>query len=145
MTCEDFFKKICISHFIVSVRKGLLRVLLWEGVGDQTKLQYIDPYSYGVVSFSLSGAAQPQARGLSFLLIAGFLYHILSPTGLQNYWGSWGPLRPGVAFPTTSYKQLIWTPTLKGSPEGPFGLVWISLPLLVSNSNCLTSCLDRVI
>ena len=39
------------------------------------------------VSFSVSRAAQPEPRGLSFLLIAGFLYHILSPTGLRNYWG----------------------------------------------------------
>ena len=46
-TCEDFFRKICTSHFIVRVRKGLLRVLLWEGVGDRTELQYIDPHSYG--------------------------------------------------------------------------------------------------
>ena len=27
-TSEDFFRKICTSHFIVRVRKGLLRVLL---------------------------------------------------------------------------------------------------------------------
>ena len=46
-TSEDFFRKICTSHFILRVRKGLLRVLLWEGVGDWTELQYIDPHSYG--------------------------------------------------------------------------------------------------
>ena len=44
---EDFLRKIRTSLFIVRVRKGLLRVLLWEGVGDQTELQYIDPHSYG--------------------------------------------------------------------------------------------------
>ena len=35
---------------------------------------------------------------------AGFLYCLLSPTGLvpKLYRGSRGPLRPGVAFPTTS-------------------------------------------
>ena len=37
-----------------------------------------------VVSFSFSRAAQPEARGLSFLLSAGFLYNILSPTGLVS-------------------------------------------------------------
>ena len=37
-----------------------------------------------VVSFSFSQAAQPEAWGLSFLLSAGFLYYILSPTGLQT-------------------------------------------------------------
>ena len=35
------------SHFIAMVRKGLLKVFLWEGVGDRTELQYIDPHSYG--------------------------------------------------------------------------------------------------
>ena len=38
------------------------------------------------VSFSLSKAAQPEDRGLSFRLSAGFLYHILSPTGLKTNW-----------------------------------------------------------
>ena len=83
-----------------------------------------------VVSFSFSRAAQPEAQGPSSLLDDGFLYCILSATGLQNSiggpegpfgrvwlslphlvpdvsdpqlnWGPRGPLRPGVAFPTTS-------------------------------------------
>ena len=38
-----------------------------------------------VVSFSFSRATQLEARGLSFLLRAGFLYHILSPTGLLTH------------------------------------------------------------
>ena len=33
------------------------------------------------------------------LLGAGFLYRILSPTGLQTHWGSRGPLLPGGGFP----------------------------------------------
>ena len=44
---EAFFRKICTSHFIVRVQKGLLKVCVWEGVGDRTELQYIDPHSYG--------------------------------------------------------------------------------------------------
>ena len=61
-----------------------------------------------VVSFLFSGAVQPEARGLSFLLSAGFFYHILSPTGLapKLHRGFRGPLRPGVAFPTTSRLKL---------------------------------------
>ena len=59
-----------------------------------------------VVSFSFSRAAQPEAQGPSSLLDDGFLYCILSPTGLQN--------------------------SIRG-PEGPFGRVWLSLPHLVSN------------
>ena len=111
---------------------------MWEGVGDWTELQYIDPHSYGIVSFSFSRAAPPEAQGPSSLLNDGFLYCILSPTGLQNsiggpkgpfgrVWfslphlvsdvsdpqlirGSKGPLRR--AFSTTSYQQLLWTPTV---------------------------------
>ena len=35
------------SHFIWKGSKGLQKVLLWEGVGDRTELQHIDPHSYG--------------------------------------------------------------------------------------------------
>ncbi len=66
-----------------------------------------------VVSFSFSRSAQPEARGLSFLLSAGFLYHILSLTSLV---------------PNSLTSNSI------GGSEGPFGLVWLSLPHLVSNS-----------
>ena len=51
-------------------------------------MQYIDPpptlMAISVVSFSFSRADQPEAQGLGFLLSAGFLYHILSPTGLVS-------------------------------------------------------------
>ena len=104
-TSKDFFRKICASHFIVRVRKRLLRVLLWEGVGDRTELQYIDPHSYGHqrwVFLVLQGCSTggPEAHSAG----CGFLYRILSPTGLvpKLHRGSRGPLRPGVAFPTTS-------------------------------------------
>ena len=59
-----------------------------------------------IVSFSFSRAAQPEAQGPSSLLDDGFLYCILSPTGLQNS---------------------------IGGPEGPFGWVRLSLPHLVSD------------
>ena len=85
------------------------------------------PSSLGL-SHSLD--AQQEARGLSLLLSAGFVYHILSPTGLRNYWGSRGPLRPGVAFPTTSYQKLLWSPTHQ-VPKAPSA--GISLPHLISN------------
>ena len=73
-----------------------------------------------VVPFSFSRAAQPEAQGPSFRLSAGFLYHILSPTGLvpKLHRGSQGPLRPGVAFPTTSCLRCLWSPTHQGS-QGP--------------------------
>ena len=87
-----------------------------------------------VVSFSFSRATQLEAQGPSSLLDDGFLYCILSPTGLQNSIGGpfgrvWlslshlvsdvsdpqlirGPKGPLCrAFSTTSYQQLLWTPT----------------------------------
>ena len=58
---------------------------VWEGVGDRTELQHIDPHSIGhnCVSFPFPCAAQPGARGPT-PLSAGFLYRILSPTGLVS-------------------------------------------------------------
>ena len=61
----------------------------------------------GVVSFSFSRVAQPEARGLT-LLDAGFLYRNLSPTCLQS-----------------------------GVPKAPSAGWWLSLPHLVSNSSDL--------
>ena len=78
-------------------------VLWWEGVGDRTELQYIDPRSYGrqrCVFLVLQGCSTGGLGAHS----AGFLYCILSLTGLvpKLHWGSRGPLRPVMAFPTTS-------------------------------------------
>ena len=56
---------------------------MWEGVGDQTELQHIDPRSIGHnrVSFLFSWAAQPGAQPLWVLV-----------------------------FSTTSYLKLVWSP-----------------------------------
>ena len=63
------------------------------------------------MSFSFSRAAQPEAQRPSSLLDDGFLYCILSATSLD--------------------------PNSIGGPEGPFGLVWLSLGHLVYNSSVL--------
>ena len=44
-----------------------------------------------------------------------------------------GPLCWVMTFFTASYQHLLWTPTHQG-PNGPFGLMWLSLPHLVYNS-----------
>ena len=56
MTQEDFFNKICTSHFIARVRKGYSRFACERELETEQKLKYFDPYSYGlkVVSFSFS-------------------------------------------------------------------------------------------
>ena len=80
------------SHFIWKGSKGLLEVLLWEGVGERTELQHIDPHSisHNSVSFPFSWAAQP---------------------------GLWGPLCLVLVFSTTSYLQLVWSPTATAQSE----------------------------
>ena len=97
-----------------------------------------------VVSFSFSRAAQPKAQGLSFLLSAGFLYYILSATSLDPN-SSGAPRAPPPGFLCHILSATSLDPNSIGDPEGPFGLAWLSLPHLVSNSNCLTSCLDWII
>ena len=106
---EDFFRKICTSHFIVRVRKGYSRFYGERELDTEQNCNILTPtlMAVSVVSFSFSRAAQPEAHGPISLLDDGFLYCILSPTGLQNS---------------------------IGGPEGPFGRVWLSLPHLVSNS-----------
>ena len=39
-TSEDFFKRIYLSLYLKTL-------CVWEGAGDRTELQYIDPHSYG--------------------------------------------------------------------------------------------------
>ena len=134
-TSEGFFRNICTSHFIVRVWKGLLRVLLWEGVGDWTELQYIDPHSYGhqrCVFLVLQGCS---TGGPGAQLSAGWwlsLLHLIINWSLKLL-GPWGPLRPGVAFPTTSYQQLLWSPTQSGAPRTPSA--WCGFPYHISSNS----------
>ena len=63
---------IFTSHFIARVRKGLLKICVWEGAGDRTELQYFDPHSYGrhVVSFLFSWCSTggPEAHSAGWWL-----------------------------------------------------------------------------
>ena len=78
-TQEDFFNKIYTSHFIVSVRKGLFKVCVWEGAGDRTELQYFDPHSYGrqrcVFLVSTCSTGRPGAHSAEWWLS---LLHLIS-------------------------------------------------------------------
>ena len=115
-TQEDFFINICTSHFIVSVRKGLLKVCVWEGVGDRTETVTFDPYSYGrqrcvflVPQGCSTGGPGVHSAGCWLSLL-----HLISNfSGPQTPSGSRGPPRQGVAFPTTS--RLSPSPTLTGT------------------------------
>ena len=102
-TEEDFINKIFTSHFIERVRKGLLKVCVWEGAGDRTELKYFEPHSYGSQRF---------------------VFLVLQMLNRRP----WGPLCWAMAFFTAYYQQLLWSPNSIGVPEGPLGRVWLSLP-----------------
>ena len=80
-------------------------VCVWERAGDRTELQYIDPHSYGrqrCVFLVLHGCS---TGGPGAQLSAGWwlsLLHLITNWSPKLHRGSRGPLRPGVAFPTTS-------------------------------------------
>ena len=116
-TQEDFFIKICTSHFIVRVRKGLLRVCVWEGAGDRTETVIFGPPLLwpSTLCLSRSPDAQPEALGPPCWVLAFF---------------------------TAYYQQLLWPLNSIGDPEDPLGRVWLSLPHLVynSHSNCNCNC-----
>ena len=84
---------------------------MWEGVGDRTEPQYIDPPP---------------------LLWPSALWLSRSP-GLLNRRTRGPALCWMMAFFNASYQQLLWIPTKSGAPS-PFGLVWLSLPHFISNS-----------
>ena len=112
-TQEDFFNNIFTSHFIARVRKGLLRVCVWERAGDRTETTILWPQTYGrqrcvflVLQGCSTGGPGPTLLGYAFL------YCILSASSLDPklHQGP-KPLRPSVAFPTTSHSnwlQLNW-------------------------------------
>ena len=101
---EDFFKKIYHSLYC--------KVCVWEGVGDRTELQYIDPHSYG-------------HQRCVFLVLQG------CSTG--------GPGAKLSAECWLSLPHLITngSPHSLGVPRASSAGWWLSLPHLVSNSSDL--------
>ena len=93
-TQEDFFINICTSHFIVRVRKGLLKVCMWEGGGDRTETAIFWPPLLwpATLCLSCSPDAQLEAQWRSSLLDDSFLYCILSASSLDP--NSSGPQAP---------------------------------------------------
>ena len=104
-TQEEFFRKIFTSQFICNDWKGYSRFACERELETERNSNILTPFlmAVNVVSFSFSRAAQVEAQRPT-LLGDGFLYCILSATSLvpKLHRGSRGPLRPGVAFPTTS-------------------------------------------
>ena len=98
---------------LLGFEKGYSRFACERELETERNCNILTPtlMAVSVVSFSFSRAAQPEAQRPSSLLDDGFLYCILSATSLvpKLHRGSRGPLRPGVAFLTTSrlYSNLI--------------------------------------
>ena len=82
---------------------------MWEGVGDRTELQYIDPHFYG-------------HQRCVFLVL---LMLNQRPGGSAFCWV--------LTFSTTSSLQFLWSPTQSRVPKAPSTGWWLSLPHLVSN------------
>ena len=95
-----------------------------------------------IVSFSFSRAAQPEAQEPSSLLDDGFLYCILSPTGLvwsgpQTLSGVLRAPSVGCGFPyhilspMSLISQLFWLPSQSGASRAP--LAWCGFPYHISS------------
>ena len=119
MMSEDFFRKICTSHFIVRVTQG----------------------------FTVRGSWRQNRTAIYWppLLWPSALYLSRSP-GLLTQRHSGSTFCWVLAFSTTSCLWLIPSPTPSGVPRassagGSFPYHISSLTRLISN--CLTSCLDR--
>ena len=98
---------IFTSHLIARVRKGLLKVCVWDGAGDRTELQYFDPHSYGrhVVSFLFSWCSTggPEAHSSGWWLP---LLHLISNfSGPQTPSGFPRAPSAGCGFP---YHTRLW-------------------------------------
>ena len=102
-TQEDFFNKICTSHFIAWVRKGYSRFPCERELETEQKLQYFDSHSYGrqrcvflVLQMLNRTPRGPLCRVMAFFT-ESYQHHLWTPTHQGPK-----PLRPGVAFLTTS-------------------------------------------
>ena len=101
-TSENFFDKIYTSHFIVRVRKGYSRFYGERELKTEQNCNISTPHSYGrqrCLSCS-PGLLNRRPRGSAFCWV--------------------------LAFSTTSYQQLLWTPTQSGAPRAPSA--WCGFP-----------------
>ena len=115
-TQEDFFKQYIYLSLYCKGSKRVTQGFRVRGSWRSNRsCNMLTPtlMAVSVVSFSFSGAAQPEVQGPSSLLsfsTTSYQQLLWAPThqGFQE------PPRPGMAFPTTSYQQLppTVTPTL---------------------------------
>ena len=102
-TQEDFFNNNFTSYFICKGTKGLLKGLRVRGSWRPNRNCNIltsTLMAVNVVSFSFSRAAQPEALGPLYWVMASFTASYQHLLWTPTHQGP-KPLRPGVAFPTT--------------------------------------------
>ena len=103
-TQEDFFNKICTSHFIARVRKGYSGFACERELETKQKLKYFDPHSYGhqrcvfLVLQMLNRRPRGPLCWVMAFFTASYQHLLWTPTHQGPK-----PLRPGAAFPTTSH------------------------------------------
>ena len=91
---------------------------VWEGVGDRTELQHIDPHpptllaitaflsrSPGLLNWEPGGPAS-----LGHVPQSGIFSPTLRISNCNCLIGAWGPLLLGGVFSTASFLQLVWLP-----------------------------------
>ena len=117
-TSEEFFRKICTSHFICKGSKGLFKVCVWEGVEDRTETAIFwtsllwPSRCVFLVLLMLNRRSRGHSAGWWFSL-----WHLISIFSGPQLIRAQKPLRPDVAFPTTFRLQLSGTPGSSNSTE----------------------------
>ena len=98
---EDFFRNMCTSHFIVRFERIIQGFTVRGSWKPNRNCNILTPLLWpSVLCLSRSPDAQPEARGLTLLAFSTTSYQQLLWT--PTHQGLQGPLRPGVAFLTTS-------------------------------------------
>ena len=129
-TSEEFFQKIYLSLYC--------KVCVWEGVGDRTELQHIDPHSYGhqrcvflvllmlnrrpggsafcwALAFSITSCYQRVSKltgypEVSFCRVVAFLRHLVSNSSdLQLIDFLFSPSYIVLQSPTQSLERHVWS------------------------------------
>ena len=112
MTSDTVLRKIYLSLYL----KGYV----WEGVGDRTETQHIDPHTYGyqrcVFLVLLMLNRRPGDSAFCWLSLP---HLVINPSDLQLTGGPEGLFCRVVVFSTTSCLRLLWSPTQSGVPRAP--------------------------
>ena len=130
---KSSLKIICTSHFIVRFEKGYSGFYCERELETEHNCNVLTPHSYGRQRciFLVLQSCSTRGPGAQFSAECWLsLPHLVSNfSGPQLIRGSKGPLHR--AFSTT-YQQLLWTPTQSGAPRAPSA--WCGFPYHISSA-----------